>query len=183
MDYHSWKKIAAEPACRAVLAGAEVWPLPNGGFFSGGHSYTHGLQTKRGTNYVVSAWVMRAVEATKEAHLLSATSTSTATDPHMVTQEVFAATAQAVELVNHGRRWDVKFGSTYSAFSDQVTAEAAIADVHRAAVNNALYLNAYPIGDTKPDMPPAEVLAQYQDVVARFPELGLTPNAQIGLVS
>jgi putative DNA primase/helicase len=126
---------------------------------------------------------MRAVEAAKEAQLLSATSTSTTTEPHMVTKEVFAVMACAVALVNHGRRWDVKFGSTYSAFSDEVTAESAIADVHRAAVNNALYLNAYPIGDTKPDMPPAEVLAQYQDVVARFPELALTPNGQIGLAS
>src|SRR5690554_5898418 len=44
MDYFTWKSIAAAPACRAIRAGAETWALPNGGFFSGGRVYTHGLQ-------------------------------------------------------------------------------------------------------------------------------------------
>lgn len=65
MDYYNWKTIATAPACRAVRAGAEVWPLPNGGFFSGGRTYTHGLKTKRGTCYVVCREVMREVEAAK----------------------------------------------------------------------------------------------------------------------
>lgn len=65
MDQFTWKTIAAEPACRAVRSGAEVWPLPGGGFYSSGHTYTHGLRTKRGTCYVVSNWVMRAVEQTR----------------------------------------------------------------------------------------------------------------------
>ncbi len=65
MDYLSWKTIASDPACRAVRNGAEVWPLPNGGFYSGGHVYTHGLRTKRGTCYVVSRWTMKGVAATQ----------------------------------------------------------------------------------------------------------------------
>ena len=65
MDYLTWKSIAAAPACRAIRAGAETWALPNGGFFSGGRVYTHGLQTKRGTCYVVCREVMREVDATK----------------------------------------------------------------------------------------------------------------------
>lgn len=69
MDYMTWKTIASDPACRAIRAGGETWPLPNGGFFSGGRTYTHGLQTKRGTCYVVCREVMREVEATKIAML------------------------------------------------------------------------------------------------------------------
>ena len=65
MEYFDWKTIAAAPACRAVRAGAEVWPLPSGGFFSGGRVYTHGLRTKRGTCYAVCREVMREVNATQ----------------------------------------------------------------------------------------------------------------------
>lgn len=63
MSYFAWKTIGADRAIRAVEAGAEVWALPAGGFFSGGHTYTHGLMTKRGKCYVVSKMVMRAVES------------------------------------------------------------------------------------------------------------------------
>lgn len=65
MDYMTWKTIAAAPATRAVRAGAEVWPFPNGSFFSGGRTYSHGLRTKRGTCYVVCTHVMREVDAVK----------------------------------------------------------------------------------------------------------------------
>ena len=65
LDYVSWKTIGSAPAIRAVRAGAEVWPLPNGSFFSGGRTYSHGLKTKRGTCYVVCTQVMREVDATK----------------------------------------------------------------------------------------------------------------------
>jgi hypothetical protein len=47
---------------RSVKAGAKVWKL-NSPFFSGGATYAHGLQTPRGTNYVVSNWVMSSVVA------------------------------------------------------------------------------------------------------------------------
>jgi hypothetical protein len=49
--------------------------------------------------------------------------------------------AKAVRLSNHGRRWNVELGERYSAFSDAETAELALLDVHRAAVNNALFFN------------------------------------------
>lgn len=65
MEYFAWKTIASAQACRAVRAGAKTWPLPGGGFYSGGYIYTHGLQTKAGTCYVVSSFVMRDVEATQ----------------------------------------------------------------------------------------------------------------------
>lgn len=65
MEYFNWKTIASAPASRVIRAGAEVWPLPHGGFGSGGHVYTHGLKTKRGTCYVVCRLVMKEVDATK----------------------------------------------------------------------------------------------------------------------
>lgn len=103
------------------------------------------------------------------------------TEPHLSTAEQFSASAVATRLTNHGRRWQVTYGERFSAFSDEATAEAAIADVHQATVNNALYFHlpgvSVPMG-TKPALPPAAVLAQYPDVVARFPELGLSAGAQ-----
>lgn len=97
-------------------------------------------------------------------------------EPHQVTREAFVAIASATELTNHGRRWNVVYADKYFAFSDEVTAEAALADVHRAAVNNALYMNLPDVKVTfgsAPALPPAEVLAQYPALLARFPELGL----------
>lgn len=59
------KTIAAAPACRAVRSGAQVEPLPNGGYFSGGRYYTHRLTTKRGTVYMVSREVMSEITCTR----------------------------------------------------------------------------------------------------------------------
>lgn len=92
--------------------------------------------------------------------------------PHEMTLAEFAAQATTEKLENHGRQWNVTLGDRYSSFSDAENPEAAIADVHRGAVNNALYLNtpgAAEIG-TKPTFPPAAVLAEYPDLVAQFPE-------------
>lgn len=61
-DPTKWKAIDANRAVRSVKAGATVWKL-NSPFFSGGATYAHGLQTPRGTNYVVSNWVMSSVVA------------------------------------------------------------------------------------------------------------------------
>jgi hypothetical protein len=61
-DPTKWKAIDANRAVRSVKAGAKVWKL-NSPFFSGGATYAHGLQTSRGTNYVVSNWVMSSVVA------------------------------------------------------------------------------------------------------------------------
>ena len=92
--------------------------------------------------------------------------------PHEMTLAEFAAQATTEKLENHGRQWNVTLGDRYSSFSDAENPEAAIADVHRGTVNNALYLNtpgAAEIG-TKPTFPPAAVLAEYPDLVAQFPE-------------
>lgn len=70
LDYFTWKTIATAPACRAIRAGAETWPLPNGGYYSGNRVYSHGLRTRRGTCYVVSREVMREVDAAKVALLI-----------------------------------------------------------------------------------------------------------------
>ncbi|MBA1280431.1 hypothetical protein [Stutzerimonas stutzeri] len=111
------------------------------------------------------------------------TSTTDRVEPHELTLEQFAARTSVVALANHGRKWDVRFADTYSSFSDAATQQEAIVDAHRGAVNNALYFNTPDASDfgPKPSMPPAEVLALYPDVVARFPELNLAPGQQASL--
>jgi len=92
--------------------------------------------------------------------------------PHELTRAEFAAQAVAERLTNHGRKWNVTLGDHYKAFSDADSAEAAIADVHEAAINNALYLNtpaAAGVG-VKPTLPPAAVLDEYPNLVAQYPE-------------
>lgn len=95
--------------------------------------------------------------------------------PHEMTLAVFSQLAVVNALPdNHGRKWEVVLDEWYSAFSDADTAKAAIADVHRNAVNNALYLNT-PGATTgeRPTLPPTEVLAEYPDLVSQYPDAGL----------
>ncbi|MBS0551385.1 MAG: strawberry notch family protein [Proteobacteria bacterium] len=90
--------------------------------------------------------------------------------PHEMTPDEFAAEATIEQLIDHGRRWSVTLGVRYAAFSDAPSAEAAVADVHRGAVNNALFLNtpdAAGIG-FPPVLPPPAVLAHYPDLVAQY---------------
>nr|AFR44004.1 DNA processing protein [uncultured bacterium] len=113
--------------------------------------------------------------------------------PHELTLAQFASQATAQELMNHGRKWEVRHGD-YLAFSDAATAEEAIADVHRGAVNNALYLNTPESRSANPNLPgssfpPAAVLAEYPDLVEKFPdavpapELGHQPGDQVQTVA
>jgi hypothetical protein len=84
----------------------------------------------------------------------------------------FASQANVKELVNHGRKWEVRLGD-YSAFSDADSAREALAEVHHAAVNNALFLNtAESQGLSLPisSVPPPEVLAEYPDLVEKYPD-------------
>ena len=60
MDCYDWKSIDTGRAQRAVDKGARVFPLPTP-FYQGGASYTHGLETKRGTCYRVSKLVMAGI--------------------------------------------------------------------------------------------------------------------------
>ncbi|MFL1449226.1 hypothetical protein ACI77O_12595 [Pseudomonas tritici] len=95
---------------------------------------------------------------------------------HELTFEQFASQAIVEQLVNHGRRWNVTLTGRDACFSDAETQELALRDAHSSAINNALYFNLpdSPSIGKKPSIPSAEVLAQYPDVVARFPELGLS---------
>lgn len=89
--------------------------------------------------------------------------------PHELTKNAFIAAAMAEPLVNHGRKWNVTLGA-FSAFSDADTAEAAKADVHHAAVSNALFFNS-PDGQGLSHteiMPPIKVLVDYLDLVDEF---------------
>lgn len=58
--FYELKPISIEAAQRAVDNGATVSKLRSG-FYSGGHSYSHVLTTKRDTNYRVSDWVFKAL--------------------------------------------------------------------------------------------------------------------------
>lgn len=105
----------------------------------------------------------------------ASTDTLNQLEAHELTLEQFTSQVRVTKLVDHGRRWSVALPGRYVCFSDAATAEGAIADAHQGAVNNALYLNTPDAPDlgSKPSIPPAAVLAQYPDVVALFPELGL----------
>lgn len=95
----------------------------------------------------------------------------------LLTAAEFAKAVTVTKLLNHGRKWQVSGPAGFSSFSDAGTPADALVDAHRAEVNNALYfqLADSPKFDFQPDMPPAHVLALYPDVVARFPELNLSP--------
>jgi antirestriction protein ArdC/phage/plasmid primase-like uncharacterized protein len=96
--------------------------------------------------------------------------------PHEMTLAEFSAQVTIERLENHGRKWNVILGD-YSAFSDAGSSDSAIADVHRAAVNNALYLNSPGVTDLgdKPSLPSAAVLAEYPDLMAEY---SIQPQAQ-----
>lgn len=90
----------------------------------------------------------------------------------MMTSAEFAAIATAEPLINHGRKWEVFAGGQTFGFTDSETAAEAIKEAHERSVNNALYSrteenSVIPVKE----MPPAEVLAEYPQTVARFPEL------------
>jgi hypothetical protein len=58
------KTIALKPAASAMRNGGTLDPIPaDSHFYSGGYSYTHTLTTKRGTVYVVSSLVAKALQA------------------------------------------------------------------------------------------------------------------------
>lgn len=91
--------------------------------------------------------------------------------PHEMQLEDFAALANAEALENHGRKWVVRMGKDFHAFSDATTADQAVADVHRGQVRNALYFNEPGIAEqlnVNVSFPPANVLAQYEDLAAEY---------------
>lgn len=92
--------------------------------------------------------------------------------PHEMTKAEFASQATAEALTNHGRKWNVTLGDRFSAFSDADSAAAAVADVHHATVNNALFINMPEAAGAgiKSTLPPPAVLAEYPDLVAQYPQ-------------
>ena len=83
----------------------------------------------------------------------------------------FANAAQVNKLCQHGRDWEILFNGVSLGFADG-TREAALAQVHEREINNALYAN---LPDSpewlKAEMPSTAVLAEYPQVVARFPDV------------
>ena len=53
------KSAGVDQVLRALKAGGTLDAMPTS-FYSGGHTYTHVLSTKRGRQYRVSAWVVKA---------------------------------------------------------------------------------------------------------------------------
>lgn len=66
MLYYDWKHIGAEPAQRALNKGAAIWKLPIP-FGNGMAKFSYGLQTKRGTCYVVSEYIFTALTVPETA--------------------------------------------------------------------------------------------------------------------
>lgn len=88
---------------------------------------------------------------------------------HMVKFEVFVKEAEVVKLENHGRDWETFFRGQSLGFSDG-SIDQALRMTHEREVNNALYRHSKDAPDwmAASPMPPAEVLAEYPEVVARF---------------
>ena len=96
---------------------------------------------------------------------------------HELPLQEFRKRAEVVGLQNHGRQWEVRLG-THHAFSDAPSPEGAVDDVHRAAVNNALFLNspAHRIDGVQSTLPPPDVLVDYPDLVEKYQGAVATPD-------
>jgi len=83
----------------------------------------------------------------------------------------FVQAATAVQLLNHGRNWEIFLHGCSLGFADG-SLETAMAQVHEREVNNALYANSPDAPEwMKADMPSAAVLADYPQAAARFPDV------------
>jgi hypothetical protein len=93
--------------------------------------------------------------------------------PQELTVEEFAEVVSVTRLQNHGRKFDVAFGASCSAFSDALKPGEAVKDVHRAMVNNALYAHSAEAPDFMEDMvfPPDRVLDQYPEFKKTFADV------------
>lgn len=101
--------------------------------------------------------------------------------PHEMTLAEFSRFAEVVKLENHGRQWEVFFRGERSGFCDAPTIEGALREAHAREVNNALYWNTpeakLPSNMKRPAIPPANVLAEYPEVCARFADVLEKPLA------
>lgn len=90
--------------------------------------------------------------------------------PHELTFAQFAREASVQRLHGDSKKWQVSQGD-WSSFSDEPSTDAALREAHRGAVDSALFLNSPSIRASSaqpgPMIPPAEVLAEYSDLMAR----------------
>lgn len=83
----------------------------------------------------------------------------------------FSKIAFAVQLHNHGRKWEVYVGANALGFSDAGNEEDAKRDIHRAEINNALYFNDLDAENfDQVPLPSAAALNEYPDLFEKFPE-------------
>lgn len=96
--------------------------------------------------------------------------------PHEMTFDKFAKGARLVRLFNHGRKWEVFFGDNSLGFCDPEGEQDALRQAHAREVNNALFANSSDNTGIVPrtPMPPAEVLAEYPEICARFEGILIT---------
>lgn len=66
MLYYDWKSIGVEPAQRALNKGASIWKLPIP-FGNGMAKFSYGLQTKRGSCFVISEHIFAALSVPETA--------------------------------------------------------------------------------------------------------------------
>ena len=89
----------------------------------------------------------------------------------------FSKIAFAVQLHNHGRKWEVYVGATAIGFSDASNADDAKRDIHKAEINNALYFNDLDVDNfDKIPLPSAAALNEYPDLFEKFPEPAAVVN-------
>lgn len=116
--------------------------------------------------YVVS-WPQQQQQPTPDQ--LAASKSLQEREAQQLTHAEFAQQAN-VQPVDHRRgwKWNVVLPNRLTAFSNEETPEAAIKDVHRASVANAIFLNTQgsTILDVNPPMPPSHVLREYPDLAA-----------------
>lgn len=98
----------------------------------------------------------------------------------------FTKLAFAVQLHNHGRKWEVYVGATAIGFSDAGTAEDAKRDIHQSAINNSLYFNDLDVDNfDQVPLPSAAALNEYPDLFEKFPTPAaiVIQRAQLGMCS
>jgi len=91
-------------------------------------------------------------------------------EPHEMTLDEFEQQIVIVALHNHGRRWEVFLRNGSLGFADAPTRTGAAREVHRRAVNNALWANLpdAPALTVKPSLPPADILAEYPELAEQY---------------
>ena len=87
-----------------------------------------------------------------------------------MTRHEFIQIAVALPLQNHGRKWECFVGTRSYGFTDEETADEAVASVHKREVNNALYMNdSNQVTGFELSLPAPEAVADYPDLISSYP--------------